>query len=229
MRSIHTCTSISLILFKVAPGQDRPRRLFPGKLVPEQGYCRSRSTLEIIPGQGRSQASKVVREQGRSRSRLTLEVVPEGEVRGPSQGRVIGRSRGRSTPWERSEVDLEGRVISHSQGRSIPGERSIAGQCHRSFLGKVNPSGLVSGRSHKLFPRPRKVNPKGEVRGRSQGRVIGHSQGRSIPGKRSDVDPEEGSGSGVNPGIFLLPSHLIPGIAVTPLSKVKIPLSIEII
>ncbi len=52
---------------------------------------------------------------------------------------------------------------------------------------------------------------------------LGRSRGRSIPVGKSEVDPEEGSGSEfnpdgseVNPSMFPLPSHLIPGIAVTP-------------
>ncbi len=98
-------------------------------------------------------------------------------------------------PVERSEVDPR------TGSEVVPGEGQSQCRGQRSF--------------------PRKVNPSGEVRGRSKDRVISRYRGMSIPREKSELDPEEGSGSEfnpdmseVNPSMFLLLAHLISGTTV---------------
>ena len=74
----------------------------------------------------------------------------------------------------------------------ITSENKLAQELpHRSFSRKVNPRGEVKGRSQSrdIGHSPTKVNPSGEVRARvwSQGRVISLSRGRWIPVERSEV------------------------------------------
>ncbi len=129
---------------------------FPGKVNP-RGEVRGQS-------QGQSQWRGQRSIPGQGHRSFPRKVNPSEEVIVHSPGKSIpgrGRrhSRGRSIPVERSEV-----IPNEGQSR-WRGQRSILGQGHWSFLCKLLKSHW---RGQRVIPREgHKVNPRGEVRGRS--------------------------------------------------------------
>ncbi len=96
-------------------------------------------------------------------------------------------------------------------GKPLPGTTYLRENLPgTSFPGKVDPGGPSRARS---FP-----GKEGRFRSRSTPEVVpgqGHSRGRKVvPGSGPTPEVVPGQGQLV-PGVFPLPSHLFPGIAVT--------------